>query len=290
MQTELVRVVTGDGLMLDGVLHQPCSAETIAQPVDAFLLVHGTGGNFYAPGVLETFSRQSVEAGVTTLRVNTRGHDGLAWIPGTPRSVRGGAAYEKVSEARWDLRAWIELLCRRGCERIALVGHSMGGIKAAYTLAHEELPAVAALVLIAAPRLCHRELSAHPRGEPFRAAWAEAERSVAAGEPDRLLAVQQPLPCLLTAAGFLEKYGPEETYDLLRLLPRVSAPVLAILGSRSPAGSIAFDGLAAALRKLSGQQANLTWEEIEGANTNFVGHEKSPFVATANWLARGREA
>ena len=39
----------------DGALQR--SQQVGRLPVDAFLLIHGTGSNFYAPGVLETFAR-----------------------------------------------------------------------------------------------------------------------------------------------------------------------------------------------------------------------------------------
>ncbi|HTI52143.1 MAG TPA: hypothetical protein VL475_14370, partial [Planctomycetaceae bacterium] len=111
---ELVRVTTSDGLSLDGALVSPECSGTL--PVDAFLLVHGTGSNFYAPGVLETFAQHAVKAGAAVLRVNTRGHDGISSIPGRGRSVKGGAAFEKIGDCVHDLHAWIDLLAARGLE------------------------------------------------------------------------------------------------------------------------------------------------------------------------------
>jgi pimeloyl-ACP methyl ester carboxylesterase len=284
MQTELVRVQTEDELTLDGALHSPPDDSPLSLPIEAFLLVHGTGGNFYAPGVLEAFAEQAVACGAVALRVNTRGHDGWCSIPAIPRSVQGGAAFEVISDCRLDLRAWLELLHRRGLQRIALVGHSMGGVKATYTLAHEPNAAVRALILLAAPRFSHRRMMEHPHGEAFRATWNEAQQAVARGEPEQLLTARQPLPCLMTAAGFLRKYGPDDDYDLLGLLPRIDCPILAILGSRSAEGSIAFDGLSDALRGLSEAQPNLNTELIDGANTAFTGQTEVPFAKAATWL------
>ena len=61
MTRELVHVRTSDGLRLDGALRHPQSAASL--PVDGFLLIHGTGSNFYAPGVLERFGKQAAAAG-----------------------------------------------------------------------------------------------------------------------------------------------------------------------------------------------------------------------------------
>src|SRR5258708_716358 len=119
---ELVRVTTEDGFFLEGALHP---AQGVDDPlrVDAFLLVHGTGGNFYSHGVLETFAQQASAAGAAALRVNTRGHDGVSSIAGKDRSIRGGATYEVVSECIRDITAWIEFLHHRGYGRLALVGY-----------------------------------------------------------------------------------------------------------------------------------------------------------------------
>ena len=183
MQVELVRVTTRDGLFLEGALFAP--PKIGKEPIDGCLLIHGTASNFYAPGVLEVFAVGAAARGITALRINTRGHDGVATIHGTQRSIRGGATHEVVSECPHDLRAGVDLLRERGCRRIALVGHSMGGVKSAYTLAHERLPDVVRLIVISSPRFCHARFMARPRAAAFRAVYEAAQAAMAAGEPAR---------------------------------------------------------------------------------------------------------
>jgi len=284
MRTELVRVTTDDGCLLDGVLQRPEAPTESGLPVDAFLLVHGTGSNFYTHGVLETFAHQAVAAGVPALRINTRGHDQVTAIPGVKGSQRGGATYENIADCRLDLAAWIALLAGRGYRRIVLAGHSMGGVKAAFTLAHEQHPEVAALLIISSPRFVHAKFHAHPRAEAFRADYARARQLVAEGQPDQLMRITQPLPLLITAAGFLEKYGPEDRYDLLRFLPRSQRPTLVILGSRSAEQSIAFDGLAEEIKTLTHQHPHLSLRMVEGANINYTGCYEAPFREAREWF------
>ena len=109
------------------------------------------------------------------LSVNTRGHDSVfGAIQGNVRK-RLGAAYETVDECRHDIAAWVELLAARGHERIALIGHSLGAIKAVYAQAHEKLPHVAAVVAISAPRLSYAAFMSSPESTTFtcrRASWA----------------------------------------------------------------------------------------------------------------------
>jgi len=91
----------------------------------------------------------------------------MSLIPGIERSLRGGATYEVIADCRVDLNAWIEFLMERGYARIALAGHSMGGVKSAYTLAHDSYPAVRSLFVISSPRFCHANFMAHPKAEQF---------------------------------------------------------------------------------------------------------------------------
>lgn len=284
-RTDLVRVETADGLLLDGALSL-AAAGTLS--IDAFLLVHGTGGNFYAPGVLEEFAAHARAAGVTTLRINTRGHDGISSIPSRGGGVKGGATYETVAECRHDLAAWIGLLVDRGLRRIALVGHSMGGVKAIYTMAHDSHPEVRALIALSPPRFSFANFQQHPLGTGFRADYERAVRWVAEGRADELMSVTQPLPFLATAGGFVEKYGPEDRYDLLRFLPNISVPSLLFVGSNSMQTSPAFFGLPDAVRNACGPGAPITVRVIEGAGINYGGCIAAVFAEVSAWLQNER--
>ena len=55
MTVELVRTRTDDNVRLDGALlrSSDARANSAAWPADLVILVHGTGNNFYSPGILE---------------------------------------------------------------------------------------------------------------------------------------------------------------------------------------------------------------------------------------------
>src|SRR5579863_10162481 len=183
---ELVRVETVDALFLEGTIERPQSA-TSKLPIDAFFLIHGTGSNFYATGVLATFAEQAVACGITVLRINTRGHDEICSIPGRHGTVKGGATHERISEWPLDIAAWLDWLLARDFRRIVLVGHSMGGVKAIYSQADARHPAVSGIVGISPPRFSHELLRTGPRGELFCAEFACAQEIVAAGHGDSLI-------------------------------------------------------------------------------------------------------
>ncbi len=286
MRMELCRVQTDDGLVLDGALISPDTTPRTLHQIDAFLLLHGTGSNFYSPGVLETFAAQAVNAGVPALRVNTRGHDGISSIPSVQGSVPGGATHEVIADCLHDVRAWLDFLIDRGFTNIALVGHSMGGVKSIYSQANDPHPSVPCIVGISPPRFCHAHWMSHPKADAFRASFRAAEEFVAAGQPHALLPVKQPTPFVATAGGYVAKYGPADDYDEIRYLPRVTCPTLMIVGTQSVATSPAFDGLPAAVREVAARNTLVSLQLVEDANVNYSNQQQEPFERMRAWLDR----
>ncbi len=278
--------LTRDRLWLDGKLFHP-EVVVPSLPVDVFLLIHGTGSNLSAEGVLETFATGMLTNGARLLRVNTRGHDRVASIPVDGNGTRkGGAAYEVIDECRHDIAAWLDFLAARGLSRVALVGHSMGAVKSIYSQALEPHPNVKLLIAISPPRFCHANFMAHPKAQAFRDDFACALQLVAEGRGEELISVKQPLPLELTAAGFLAKYGPHDDYDFLRHLPKVNVPTLVIAGDKSVATSPAFDGLPETLSEIARTYKSLTFELVRGADTNYRGCFDVPFTIATAWLKR----
>ncbi len=283
--SELCRVVTGDGLRLDGWLTSP---RTLSEnfPVSAVLLVHGTGSSFYAGGVLEGFASQAVEAGLTVLRINTRGHDLVARIAGAGKSGWGGAAYEVISDCRWDLSAWITFLLERGHDKIALVGHSMGAVKAIYAMAHDHHEAVRFVVAISPPRFCHQKLTSHPFGALVRQHYERAKELVEEGLGEHLISVRQPLGMLITAEGFLAKYGRNDDYDYFKCLPKLPGPCLILTGSESVQISAGFTEIPEDMAKFLAEHPHLPlrFELVEGADTGYSTCPMEPFHRARRWL------
>lgn len=271
MNVELCRVTTSDGVRLDGVFCRS-AVEKDSSPVEAFLLVHGTGGNFYSGSVFDAWTRQSLAAGILVLRINTRGHDGLA----------GG---ERVADCVHDVAAWLDWLADRGCSRIAVVGHSVGAVKALFAAAHQPHDSVVACIALSPPRFCHALLMADPRYAGFRAAWEQSTEMVAAGRGEEWLSVTQPLPLLITAAGFVEKYGPTDRYDFVPWLVRISSPTLFVFGEQTVATSPPFAGLPEAIeRELPRMPAGSKLHVVPGGDMAYRPLPEEPFRWAWTWL------
>lgn len=244
MIAELVQVTTGDGLRLHGALHLPSDKASHGLALDALLLLHGAGGNFYGSALFAGLTARLTAAGLTVLVVNTRGHDAVS-TAGSRKYY--GAAFEVVDDCRYDIAAWLEFLAQRGYQQIGLAGHSLGAVKAIYYLAHEPQSPVRRLVAISPPRLSHARFLAGPDAAAFTREFAIAEEHVRQGRGETIMAVQFPLPYLVSAAGYLDKYGPEERYNLLNFIDRVACPMLFTFGTIELRRGSAFDGLPEAL-------------------------------------------
>jgi len=278
MSVRLVRSRTEDDLRLDGVLHLPPAEASRCDdwPADLVVLVHGTAGNFYAAGILEHVAAAVSNSGTPALRINTRGHDGLV-------GKRGGAAFENVDECRLDLAAWCSWAHENGSQRIILVGHSMGGVKSVYATAAAAVDPVA-IVAISPPRFCHQMYQEHPAAGDFREDYARATEMVALGRGNELLQVRQPLPMWIQANGYIEKYGPDDRYDLLSHLPRVGCPVLVLLGEQTVERSPAFSSLPDDLDGLNLSPDRLAIEVIPGADMHYTNDPDEPVRRAIDWL------
>jgi len=128
-----------------------------------------------------------------------------------------------------------------------------------------------------------------PQGTPFRDAFEQARERVLEGRAEELIEVKAPLPMLITAGGYLEKYGPEERYNYFRLLgnvPAPASPVLITFGSVEVENNLAFRGAPQELADLQQQILELSVGVIEGADHFYTSGRESLAETLANWLGR----
>lgn len=292
MLVDLVHMTTRDGIRLDGTYREGRTDNALV--VDAVILVHGTGGNFYSSTLFDQLADRLVEVGVAVLRVNTRGHDLMSSALTPQGGRRIGAAYELVDDCRHDLAAWIDWLRQRpraaeqGPRRIGLIGHSLGGVKVLYALAQEPSLPVTALVALSPPRLSYSEFCASPQRDEFLKSYEQAEllnQSRSPGEgPAALLEVKLPLPFVITAAGYVEKYGPDERYNFVNFMRSVKCPTLVTFGSLEVESNMAFRGVPEALRELD--RKNVQVDVVAGGDHFYSATRKEIIECVETWLRR----
>jgi alpha/beta superfamily hydrolase len=279
---DLVQTITRDGIRLDGAYQTPAGAPVVA--LDAVCFLHGTGGNYYNSTLFDVLAEKLLELNIGVLRANTRGHDLVCNVQTTGGGRRLGATYELVDDCRHDLAAWLDWLRARAGSRAGVLGHSSGAVKGLYALAREPALAAACLIAVSPPRLSHSWFSISPQGPEFLDSYRQAEAHVRAGRPDALMEVRVPLPFVTTAAGYLEKYSPEEKYNYLRFITDVPCPVLLTLGEVESAGNMAFQGAAEALTELAARKPDLRVETISGADHFYSGVREPLAACIQAWL------
>jgi dienelactone hydrolase len=281
---DLVQTTTRDGLRLDGIYQAPAQIGAPAVGIDAFCLVHGTGGNFYGSTLFDSFAERFLGLGCGVLRVNTRGHDGISTAVTARGGLRQGAAYEVVDDCRHDIAAWIDWLRQRAGPRIGLVGHSSGAVKCLYAAAQEGNPALTGVIALSPPRLSYSWFCSSPQGPEFLETYSQAEGHVQSGKPQTLLEVKLPLPFVITAAGYVEKYGPDERYNFLKFVTGVACPTLITLGAVEVTNNMAFQGLSEALGALAEKHQRLQVKVVEGADHFYTGRRSEAVGCVEAWL------
>jgi len=285
MLVELVRTTTPDGLRLDGALATPTGSQLPSVAVDAFVFVHGVGGTFYGGSLFQALQAAFLDLGSAVLRVNTRGHGSVSMVATTTGAGRYGAAFEMIDECRHDVRAWVDWLGQRGHRRVGLVGHSLGAIKSVYAEAIAPHPNVACLLAASPPRLSYAAFRQGPRAAEHFASLTTAREHVAAGHPDALFTAAFPFPMLISAATYLDKYGPEERYNFLPLVDRLRIPTLFTYGQLElETGGVAFAGLPEAIAAVAGGAGPVQVATIPGADHFYTGKYDELSAVMAAWV------
>ena len=247
---ELVQTKTIDGLRLDGALQMPTEAQETSKSIA--ILFGGVGTNFYGSRLITSIAESIRTAGYATLCVNTRGHDGVNTTATDRGGILQGAAYEIVDPCRLDVEAWVNLVSSRGFEESVLVGHSLGALKIVYADAYQHCTGVRKVIAISPPRLSYSRFQVSPRADDFRSSMLQAEQLVARNESQMLFQATFPYPLILSAATYVDKYGPAERYNLLRFANKTTANTSFLFGELELDDSNgAFHGLPTEIRDLS---------------------------------------
>ena len=288
MKVELVRATSTDGVFLDGALSDGQTGgdwlPKTGAAFDSVLLLHGVGSNFYQPRLLLGLAESLDRAGLRTLRVNTRGHDGVHTAGTLSGGRRFGSALELVHECVHDIDAWLAFMERKGCERILLLGHSLGAIKSIYWAAKSQHSSVAAVAALSPPRLSASAFEERGSQSGYFDSLARAQQQVEAGRGSDWIEVTFPFPMTMSANTYVDKYGGER-YNILRLVGKRTSPTLITYGERELTGE-AFAGLPEQLSSApESDSVPLRISVLPGADHSYSGHVPAILEVVENKLA-----
>lgn len=276
MQVEIHTVLTEDAVTLQVAWLPPRDPQA---PV--LLATHGVGNSFTLSGLWRALQLLAAR-GWGVAMMNNRGHDWVAMNPGDRRWI--GAAYETVEESRFDFQAGQRWLRERGHRRIVIAGHSLGGLKAAYTQAHFPGEDVVGLAMFSSPRLpddqawdwkAHEELLARCR------------EMVAQGRGEELMHVDMPtntpaMKGLMCARTYINKYGPHAATTTLGFADKIRVPTFLLAGElEKPQLSFSID-----MEKALVNAPSVRRVMVEGCDHIYTDRHQQVADAAHDWLAQ----
>jgi len=289
MNGEIVFTTTSDQVRLHG-FYRPAGKPSASSPetgsVDAAVMIHGLGGNFYSSRLLFHFSQTFLKLGISVVIVNTRGHDMINTSTWAGRASSIGAALENVGDSKFDVNAWVEFMLKRGHANVLVFGHSLGAIKALYTQAHQPHPKIRSIIGLSATRLSHRKMLESPRGDLFRETFDRCQQLVKNGNGETPVHVPFPFPTWMTPAGYVAKYGPDESFNWMTFVDKIDIPTLLLFGQRELDENPAFEGLRDELTELKSGWNSLTIEEVAEADHFYTSKFGEVENSMNRWLTQ----
>ncbi len=267
---DLVSARTSDGYWLHGALFP--SGETSSK---GLVFVHGVAWSFYRGLMFRMAERLSGE-GYLCLSINTRGHD---WVSRSPSRGFEGAAFEKFDDCLLDLDAFLPLLEDRGVTATGLVGHSLGALKVLYYQSRRKRPTVKAVVACSPPNISHE---GRARIYPwFMDKHSEAAKLLSEDRGYELLRTpaEGDTDYLISAATFVDKYGPRNTAYAAQFIGTTDCPILLISGTVERANNDFTKELSALVPPRVCQRV-----ELQGADHFYRGHEEEAAQHISSWL------
>ena len=277
VKTELVRVITEDGVTLQAALYRP-EPRANPRPRRAVLVTHGTGGSFYG-GITGFLPPLLAEKGYLGLGLNRRdsGHNYY-------RST--------FEDGVKDLEAGIKYLVSQGAEEIFLVGHSLGSTFVPYYMAMTDDPRVKLVGLSGAiADLRQATVDTHLGSRTkYDEVVREAKIRLDQGRGDELFLISLfGRMEALTYHTFLNYRGPAANTVPVNWIPQIQRSFLLLHNSTDKLARVEWQE---ELKKAGADKMDYI-EVIDpdtthtpGQGHSYLGMESKVTMAVANWLAK----
>lgn len=261
MLAELIRVRTADGLTHFGAHYAPHSP---VKPLGV-VWVHGMTGSFVGE-VESVVPALLAQAGYGCLVVNNRG------------TGFRGAATEMFADCIFDIRAVMDFAEKLGYAKIALLGHSKGGVKTVYYYVKQPDPRISALgVLSPAPNV-HGITDLIEQTSPPDDWRSSIPQRIAAGEGETMLTFPN-WPYFISLNTLWEHMNTQDD-EVSELLPQIHLPIFAACGE------LELDWCTPVNRLFNHPPEGYTVRVIIGADHVYTGCETELAGQLIMWLDR----
>ena len=140
------------------------------------------------------------------------------------------------------------------------------------------------MVAASPPRFSHQLFSQAPEeGTDFLRVCQLAQQHVDAGQPETLMHTAHPVPLLIAARVFLDKYGPDARYDIVEHIPNLQVPTLLFIGTDEQP-RLSFADSPPEMRRLAGEMENFQFESIPGADNFYTNQRDYVWDLVSGWL------
>ena len=98
------------------------------------------------------------------------------------------------------------------------------------------------------------------------------------------MVVGVPIPGHFTADQYVQKYGPEEPFDIVRLLPRITVPVHAVYGSQELIDMAQIAQSERAATTFARDHGSVSVMIVDGADHRYTGKLAELLDAIRPWI------
>jgi len=291
MKTEFVQFKTDDGAILHGLYFRP-DVETVTGIVH----VHGLAGNFYENEFIGIMAEHYTRAGYSFLTFNNRGHDYIADITidneAGRSEIKGGGAYERFEDCRYDVQGAVSFLARAGVRKICLQGHSSGCNKIVYTMSLDKLAHVCAAVLLSP---CDDiGIMETYLGDNFEAGLKQARLLASENKHDSLIDSDKAF-YPMSARTYLGYYESGSAQDIFpyrtpdaafSAFGNLMVPAYVTFGTDGEYLNDSADETISILQKKSRSPKMLASKIVEGSSHSYTGYGQILATSVADWLTQ----
>src|SRR5687768_6102885 len=278
IKSELVKLKTGGGISLHGMLWTPAGGKARI----GIVIAPGGGSEFYND-LLVWLGEHFARSGYIALSMNRRDHGPEQW-------------YHNFEPSAMDHQYMIDFLGTRGAHVVILAGHSYVSVTAPYYVMASDDPRVKAIILYGAHGYKRDGLTrAFGSQAEYERVVAKAKEIVAAGRGKETFLLPpifpggQPRPS--SYAAFLNRGGPDTKAVPVEIIRKVQGrPILAI---RDPADPF-LATIPPAQQQLQEANKNLEYVllpdtrggKMDTAAHQFRGREEEILRITLEWLKK----
>lgn len=284
MKTSLQRIITKDGLELQGLLFEPDK-----KTANVLVHIHGWVGNFYEHKFIDFIAKEATSKGFSFLTFNNRGA-GIVNNVIQRKKINSyviiGGSLEEFKYCVFDIGAVMNFLENKGYKNIVLQGHSLGCQKATFYEYKTKDKRVKGLILLAP--VDDVSLVKAKLKNKYNKSLNIAKKMIKNGKGDSPVPEWMAFYPLLSAKMFLNIADPKS--DSGRLFDRegdlkeikgINLPILVVFGSKEDDYQL---NPVNALKLLREKNKNCKTKLIHDSGHGFTDFEKQLSKLIANWL------